>query len=255
MADTACSGKRRRAPSVDRRTRTDDRTRYMDATTHVPDMGHDHGDHDREGDGHAVSGTWDASTPAGRHLAGCPPELRLRRCREEALAALGQGWRPPAPSQATRAWSLTSRGSGRGTMAIHGDTLGEAESVGELKLLKVTAADPRVATFREQPAGVGYRDGDSKRRHVADVLVETRDGRRIALDYRPERRAAPVRRVTRLLNEQRPSEVDAWLHVGDAKLPREPRPPRGSRPHGAPGRPRRRRPRPWRACVPSSTDP
>ena len=53
------------------------------------------------------------------------------------------------------------------------------------------------------------------------VSVETRDGRRIALDYRPERRAAPVRRVTRLLNEQRPGEVDAWLHVGDAKLPRD----------------------------------
>lgn len=161
------------------------------------------------------------STPAARLLEGDPPRLRLTARREEARAKLADGWRPPLPSRATRTWSPTSQGCGRATMAVHGDILGEAESIGEFKLLKVVAADPRVATFQEQPDGVTYQDGSSERRHVADVLVETRDGRRIALDYRPERRAAPVRRVTRLLNERRPGDVDAWVHVGDAKLPRD----------------------------------
>ncbi len=135
--------------------------------------------------------------------------------------AIEPGWRPPAPSRATRTWSPTSQGSMRATMAVHGDRLYEAESGGELKLLKVLAADPRIVAFQEQPAAVRYRDGDVARRHVADALAEDVDGRRIAFDYRPERRAAPVKRATRLLNEQRPDGVDAWRHVGDAKLPRD----------------------------------
>ena len=174
---------------------------------------------DASGAGSPRASTGDAA-PAGRLLEGDPPRLRLAARREEARAGLGEGWRAPLPSRATRTWGLKSSGSMRVLIASVGDHLIACESGLEWRTAVVAAAHPRVVAVREQAEAVEYADGNVARRHVPDFVVSTVEGREEALIVKPDRWAAGATRLAATLDARRAGDLDAFHHVGGTKLAR-----------------------------------
>ncbi len=140
---------------------------------------------------------------------------------ERQYLTIADGWRPPMASRASRKISKRSSGSGRTARMINGyESL--AESLGEDKVATVFTADPRIADLIDQPPPVIYRDEFGKRRsHTFDYLAMLKDGRKIAIAYRPERRAAEVREIVELIRAQAPDYADGFLVVTDADLTRD----------------------------------
>lgn len=142
----------------------------------------------------------------------------LEPARYDTLETL---WQDPAPSLATRNISRRSKGSGRAVVVggldhreIH------CESLLEANVLATLLADKqRVLDVQEQPGVVAYVDIEGRdRAHYFDFLVTMRDGRRIAIAVKPEKRSARLENDFDQIIRYAGPFADAYLLVTDTSL-------------------------------------
>ncbi|NIZ11930.1 hypothetical protein [Phaeobacter sp. HF9A] len=138
-------------------------------------------------------------------------------------------FRPPEPTRATRLPPKRSSASFRGRLVWRFDSdsrdrIFVFESWGERNLFWYLASLPDVVDVWDQPRAVEFiLPGDPKiHKHHFDFLVRLRSGRKIALAYRSEYRAPPLRRLLPHVKTQMPRGfADEVLLVTERMLDRD----------------------------------
>jgi hypothetical protein len=135
---------------------------------------------------------------------------------------LADPWRAPIERDKNkRAISRRSSGAGRGAHVYKNREI-RTESNGESKGFYVFSAHPDVVNIEDQSPVVVYHDEFGKRRvHIFDALITLRDGRRYAVEFKPERFAEAARKMVGLIAAQVAGVVDGFLVVTDAQLTRD----------------------------------
>lgn len=130
-------------------------------------------------------------------------------------------WRPPGSSVATRVPSRRSRFSARSSIVGGAEPRRiYCEGGLEEKAAYVFTTHRDVADCREQPPAVKYTDESGKiRKHTFDFLLLLKDGRRIAVEIKPEKFAPKWRPIIRRVGAQMSCEfADAAVLLTEKDL-------------------------------------